>query len=268
MREAERGEVCGMIATFGKGGFIGSYLPDEFVGVDVDVRTRPWGWPRGEDFEVAVNLACVQPARGAFPFEDYFDVNVTGMWNVLEWCRMWGIPKAIGINSQKTSMQGEIGKLVRADIGIRQAVAAYRHEFHLKAMVLRLPPVIGTDLAHPFIKDAGLGQLIEGAKRGQIEVYGRPEATRAVVSVHDAVSAIRYLAGADLPGLTYSIGIPLSLESEVKAVQEVFGGELVYRPEIDNQISQDIPVTGIPGWEPRWTFREMVEELKGAEGHV
>jgi hypothetical protein len=57
----------------------------------------------------------------------------------------------------------------------------------------------------------------------------------------------------------------LSLEQEAKAVQSVFGGELVYRPEIDNGISQDIEVTGIPGWAPEWTFKEMVEELKGAE---
>jgi nucleoside-diphosphate-sugar epimerase len=66
----------------------------------------------------------------------------------------------------------------------------------------------------------------------------------------------------------YSIGIPLSLREEARTVQEVYGGEVVYRPEIDNGIRQDIEVSGIPGWEPRWTFKEMVRELKGAEGHV
>lgn len=254
-----------MIATFGKGGFIGSYLPDEFVGVDVDVRTNPHKWPRGLGFDAVVNLACVQPARGVYPFEEYFDVNVTGMWNALAWAHMWSIPKVIAMNSQKASMQGEVGKLVRADMGVRQAVATYRNEFHANAVVLRLPPVIGTQLGHPFIKDAGLGQLIKGAKRGQIEVYGKPDATRAVISAHDVVRAIRYLVGTDLPGFAYSIGIPLSLEQEAKAVQSVFGGELVYRPEIDNGIRQDIEVSGIPGWGPEWDFERMVRELKGAE---
>jgi nucleoside-diphosphate-sugar epimerase len=252
-----------MIATFGKGGFIGSYLPAEFVGVDADVRTSNHGWPRGKGFEAAVNLACVQPARGAFPFEDYFDINVMGMWGVLAWAWSWSVPKVIAMNSQKTSMQGEVGKLVRADIGIRQAVAAYRHEFRMKAVVLRLPPVIGTDPAHPFIKNAGLGQMIEGAKQGRIEVWGEPSNSRAVISIHDAVSAIQFLVRSDLQGV-FSIGIPLSLESEVKAVQEVYGGELVYRPEIDNGIRQDIEVSGIPGWEPRWDFERMVRELKDA----
>jgi nucleoside-diphosphate-sugar epimerase len=250
-----------MIATFGKGGFIGSYLPPEFVGIDVDVRTHPDAWPVGKGFEAAVNLACVQPARGGFPFEEYFDVNATGMWHVLGWAWSWSIPKVIAMNSQKTSMQGEVGKLVRTDMEVRRAMDVYRYGFHVRTATLRLPPVIGPG---PYIANSGLGQMIEGAKRGRIEVWGKPEATRAVISVHDVVSAIQYLVRSDLQGV-YSIGIPLSLESEAQTVREVFGGELVYRPEIDNGISQDIEVTGIPGWEPRWAFKEMVSELKGAE---
>lgn len=252
-----------MIATFGRGGFIGSYLPPEFVGVDVDVRTDYMRWPRGYGFEAAVNLACVQPARGVFPFEEYFDVNVMGMWGILAWAWSWSIPKVIAMSSQKTSLKGEVGKLVRTDTEVRRAMDYYRHAFithRLQTIVLRLPPVYGPG---PYIAKSGLGQMIEGAKQGRIEVWGNPSNSRAVISVHDVVSAIQYLVKSDLQGV-FSIGIPLSLESEVKAVQEVFGGELVYRPEIDNGIRQDIEVSGIPGWEPRWTFREMVQELKGA----
>jgi nucleoside-diphosphate-sugar epimerase len=257
-----------MIATFGRNGFIGSYLPPEFVGIDVDVRTHPDAWPTGKGFESAVNLACVQPARGKFPLGQYLETNVGGLQHILKWARWNDIRKVIAVISQKTSTEGEIGKLARADSEAMAVMGQARLEYHMgirgNPIVLRLPPVIGPG---PYIAKSGLGQMIEGAKQGRIEVWGNPSNSRAVVSVHDAVSAIQFLVKSDLQGV-YSIGIDLSLESEVKAVQEVFGGELVYRPEIDNGIRQDIEVSGIPGWEPRWTFREMVRELKGAEGHV
>jgi nucleoside-diphosphate-sugar epimerase len=246
-----------MIATFGKGGFIGSYLPPEFVGVGVDVRTRPWGWPRGADFGATVNLACVQPARGKFPLDQYLDTNVKGLLNVMEWARWWGVPRVLSMASQKGYAKGEISKLVRTDHEAMTLMSQGPHLYGLQTIVLRLPPVIGPG---PYIAKSGLGQMIEGAKQGRIEVWGNPANSRAVISVHDAVSAIGYLAKSDLQGV-FSIGIDLSLEQEVKAVQEVFGGELVYRPEVDNGIHQDIPVTGIPGWEPKWDFERMVREL-------
>jgi nucleoside-diphosphate-sugar epimerase len=244
-----------MIATFGKGGFIGSYLPTEFVGVDVDVRTEPTTWPRDRKFDAALNLACVQPARGIFSEEDYEQVNVYGFLRIAAWALHFAKQKVVTMASQKTSTEGELGKLVAADARVIDVVGLFPG-----LTVLRLPPVIGPG---PYIAKSGLGQMIEGAKQGRIEVWGNPSNSRAVISVHDVVSAIQYLVKSDLQGV-FSIGIPLSLESEVKAVQEVFGGELVYRPEIDNGIRQDIEVSGIPGWGPRWTFREMVMELKGS----
>lgn len=252
-----------MIATFGKGGFIGSYLPPEFVGVDVDVRTEPWEWPKWLSIapEAVLNLACVQPARGVFSEEEYERTNAEGFWHVCIWAFNNRIRKVITMLSQKTALEGEIGKLVRTDRDVMETINGMVLNEGERLIGLRLPPVIGPG---PYIAKSGLGQMIEGAKRGRIEVWGKPEATRAVISVHDVVSAIQYLVRSDLQGV-YSIGIPLSLESEAQTVREVFGGELVYRPEIDNGISQDIEVTGIPGWEPRWAFKEMVSELKGAE---
>lgn len=250
-----------MIATFGKGGFIGSYLPPEFVGIDVDVRTTWLRWPLGYNTSAVVNLACVQPARGKFPLDQYLETNVRGLSNIMEWARWWGVARVISMASQKGYANGEINKLVRTDHEAMTLMSQGPHLYGLQTIVLRLPPVYGVG---PYIANSGLGQMIEGAKRGRIEVWGDPSASRAVTSVHDVVSAIQYLVRSDLQGV-YSIGIPLSLESEAQTVREVYGGELVYRPEIDNKISQDIEVTGIPGWEPRWTFREMVEELKGAE---
>lgn len=249
-----------MIATFGKGGFIGSYLPPEFVGVDVDVTKPPTDWPDGYGFEAAVNLACVQPARGRFPLMQYFHVNMWGNMSVVIWAAHNQIYKVITMASQKTTKYGEVGKLVLTDHVNQDFMDYAHHDWGLQTIVLRLPPVVGPG---PYIAKSGLGQMIEGAKQGRIEVWGNPSNSRAVISVHDAVSAIEYLAHSDLQGV-FSIGIPLSLEEEAQTVREVFGGELVYRPEIDNQISQDIPVTGIPGWEPRWDFERMVRELKDA----
>jgi len=249
-----------MIATFGRGGFIGSYLPPEFVGIDVDVRTDASRWPSLHKAEATVNLVCVQPARGKFPLDQYIATNVMGLRSILAWARWWGVPQVISMASQKGYAKGEINKLVRTDHEAMTLMSQGPHLYGLQTVVLRLPPVIGPG---PYIAKSGLGQMIEGAKQGGIEVWGNPSNSRAVISVHDVVSAIQFLVRSDLQGV-YSIGIDLSLESEVKAVQEVFGGELVYRPEIDNGIRQDIEVSGIPGWEPRWTFREMVQELKGA----
>lgn len=251
-----------MIATFGRGGFIGSYLPPEFVWIDVDVRTEPWDWPRWFSIapEAALNLACVQPARGVFPEGEYERTNVEGFWHVCIWAFTNGIRKVVTMLSQKTALEGEIGKLVRTDRDVMGTINGMVLNEGERLIGLRLPPVIGPG---PYIAKSGLGAMIEGAKQGRIEVWGKPDATRAVISVHDVVSAIQYLVKSDLQGV-FSIGIPLSLEEEAQTVREVFGGELVYRPEIDTGIRQDIPVEGIPGWEPRWDFERMVRELKDA----
>ena len=116
-----------MIATFGRGGFIGSYLPPEFVWIDVDVRTEPWDWPRWFSIapEAALNLACVQPARGVFPEGEYERTNVEGFWHVCIWAFTNGIRKVVTMLSQKTALEGEIGKLVRTDRDVMGTITAW-----------------------------------------------------------------------------------------------------------------------------------------------
>jgi UDP-glucose 4-epimerase len=113
-----------MIVVFGAGGFIGTYLIDQFVrdGYEIiasdfseigeayyskrGVRHHRIDITRSSEFErlpksgieAVVHLACVQPANVSeqkYDPRDYIRVNVLGTLNILEFCRANRVPKII-----------------------------------------------------------------------------------------------------------------------------------------------------------------------------
>lgn len=284
-----------MVLVFGGDGFIGGYLRQlpgfSGCGEDVTQAIDPDGVWHG--VEAVVNLACLQPARGNFSLQQYIEVNNIGLCNVLNFARAAGVNKALCVVCQKTIVTGETGKLVITDQTAINVMERYRQEYGMQTVVLRIPPAFGPG---PFIKGYGLGVFLERAAKGEaIEVWGDPDVKRDIISVHDVVTAIQMLVGRrDTQGPYELWGIPLSLREEVETVNEVYANttHIVYKRDKPNGLeplppepySEDLwqylraekvhirsleshlykeRMKGL-GWHPKWTFKDIVEELKGA----
>lgn len=257
--------------VFGEEGFIGSYLireskkESELVGAKVDIAS-PFSDLYG-GFDSAVNLACVQPARGKFTREQYTEINVNGLKNILNMAdsTLIGQRKVIGVFSQKTKGTGEMAKFLDAEARAMKLLRAYSGK--LNTIILRIPPAYGPG---PFIKGTGLGTFLQKASKGEpIAIWGNPEVRWDIISVHDVVSAIQCLLKNKSTKGEYRIsGINLSLQEEVDTVNAVFGNRspITYSPEIPNKIEPSnvyFEQTPIPGWLPTWNLRRIIKELKG-----
>lgn len=251
---------------FGGYGFIGSYLEGTKPRCDVKQRLPVWDGP---EEAAVVNLACVQPARGTFSLKEYYDTNVQGLINILDWAKDSGIDKVLTITSQKTTLKGELGKLVLTDHAATEVMARYHQEYGMQTIVLRIPPAFGPG---PFVKGHGLGVFLAAAAKGDpIEVWGDPDARRRIVSVHDVASAINHLVAGDFQGVFDIPGLWLSLRTEVKVVNEAFGNrsQVLYMPSIPNDVGERglfHQWSEITGWQATWSFKDIVEEFK--HGHL
>jgi UDP-glucose 4-epimerase len=236
----------------GANGFIGSHLEDN-------------GQPP------VVNCVGVQPARGEWDLWNYLDINVMRLETKLEVAKRHGLP-FITLCSQKTTLKGEIGKLVLTDNAARNLCEWYHQTYGLRTIVLSLPPVYGIG---PYLKGSGLGAMMDAAKAGKpIEVWGDHRVRRDFISIHDVVSAINTLAESEAQGEYQISGGLLSVEAEAEIVNEVFGGVGLTYVDSDNglesscvfedmNMSSGRPKLSELGWRPEWDFRRIVMELKG-----
>ena len=233
----------------GKDGWIGSHLKDD-------------GKPP------VVNCVGVQPARGHYTLKEYLQVNV------VDWAeKLWDIhcyitDKVITLTSQKTTLKGEIGKLVITDNCVRDIMEWYHQTHGLQTIVLSLPPVYGIG---PYLANSGLGAMMECAKKGEpIELWGDTSIKRDFISIHDVVTAIECLADSDTAQGEYCVSGGLwSLREEGETVKRVLGSEseIVYCEGRDNGLEPSDRYHNQKrihdlGWKEQWSFERIVRELK------
>ena len=232
-----------MILVFGAAGFIGTYLIEELLerhlsvlAVDVDdigkIHYQRRGIPfeciditHRDDFqrlpsegvEAVVNLACVQPAnvsRENYDPVKYFNVNVIGTLNILEYCRKCGVRKIIAaISHRNTNGLWKEGKKIREEEGraiaftgeyamfsISESAAAdciehYRQAYGQQGIIFRLPPVYGYGPHTVIFMDGretktGFQTFIDSVVCGEpVEIWGDPDVGRDIVYVKDVVHA-------------------------------------------------------------------------------
>jgi UDP-glucose 4-epimerase len=318
-----------MVIVFGAGGFIGTYLIDQLVadGLDViacdiseiarshfdqrRVSYRHVDITKKEQFDIlpkerieaVVHLACIQPANVSeqeYSPIDYVMVNVVGTLNILEFCRLNGVPKIIYTCSHRNTQglwaekggkpiletdgrailfTGDYAMFSISESAASDCVEHYTQRYGIEGIILRLPPVYGFGPHLEIFKDGkpiktGFLALIEDAEQARpLVLWGDPSIARDIVYVKDVVAAIMLaLHRTGVSGLyNISSGRRLSLQDQAECVIRVFSqpgkrSEIRYQPEKLHYLESYVYDIGkareILGWQPKYSFEDMLWDYR------
>jgi UDP-glucose 4-epimerase len=286
-----------MVVIVGATGFIGMYTAEAFLNsgkkvvatgrnkvlgkklvemgaefIELDI-TKPDEFDKlpKENVEGVILLAGLLPANAKTNLEsdenaaDYFEVNVIGAINVLEYCRKNSIKKVIGSCSY-SDVSGAWGKgypiteeeprnfkftgdhavYVISKNACNDVMEYYNQQHGMRCSVFRFPPVYGvgphgTIYVNGKVYKSGIATFIDNAMQGKdIELWGNPHIKRDIIHVKDVAAAYVMALESDNTYGLYNMtsGTELDLEDQAKAVIEVFGKEngskIIYRPELQN----------------------------------
>lgn len=286
-----------MIIVIGATGFIGMYTVDYLLGqgkqvvatgrnvalgrkleamgaqfVEFDM-TKPEDLDKlpNQNVEGVVVLAGLLPANATADLSDtenaaeYFEVNVIGLINILEWARKHDIRKVIATCSY-SDVSGAWGKgypitedeprdfkftgdhsvYVISKNAANDVMEYYNQQHGMQCACFRFPPVYGvgphgTILVNGKPYKSGIQTFIERAQAGEdIELWGDPHISRDIVYVKDVARAFAMALESDKTYGLYNMtsGVGLDLEDQARAVIQVFGADagsnIVYRPDKPN----------------------------------
>lgn len=245
-------------------------LGAKFIELDI---TKPEDFDRlpTENVEGVIMLAGLLPANSSADLEEnenaaeYFEINVIGLINVLEWCRKHGIKKVISSCSY-SDVSGAWGKgypiteeeprnfkftgdhavYVISKNAANDVMEYYNQQHGMQCACFRFPPVYGvgphgTILVNGKPYKSGIQTFIEKAEAGEnIELWGDPHISRDIIYVKDVARAYDMALKSDKTYGLYNMtsGVGLDLERQAQVVIEVFGegkgSSIQYRPEKAN----------------------------------
>lgn len=286
-----------MIAVIGATGFIGMYTVEALIARGNEVVATGRNQRLGakleemgarfitlditklEDFvnlpdvgiEGVIVLAGLLPANATADLEtednaaDYFEVNVIGLINILEWCRAhgvrrvisscsysdvsgaWGTGRAITEDEPRSfKFTGDHAVYVISKNAANDVMEYYNQQHGMQCACFRFPPVYGvgphgTILVNGKPYKSGIQTFIERAEAGEdIELWGNPHISRDIVYVKDVARAYCMALESDATYGLYNMtsGVGLDLEDQARAVIDVFGpgkgSQIVYRPDKPN----------------------------------
>ncbi len=225
-----------------------------------------------KDVEGVILLAGLLPANSKTDISkdenaaDYFEVNVIGTINVLEYCRKNNIRKLISCSSYSDvfgawkkgyaiketeprdfHFTGDHAVYVISKNAANDVMEYYNQQHGMQCAWFRFPPVYGVGphssiYVNGKLYKSGIQTFIENAEQGKdIEIWGDPHISRDIIYVKDVAEAFLKAIESDKTYGLYNMtsGTELELEDQVKAVIEVFGNpekksKIVYRPEKPN----------------------------------
>lgn len=286
-----------MIVVIGATGFIGMYTVEALIGQGKEVVATGRNEVLGEklenmgarfiklditqlgdfsklpekDVEGVIVLAGLLPANATADLDaeenaaDYFEVNVIGLINILEWCRSHGVRKVISSCSysdvsgawgtgrviteeepRSFKFSGDHAVYVISKNAANDVMEYYNQQHGMQCSCFRFPPVYGvgphgTILVNGKPYKSGIQTFIEHAQAGEdIELWGNPHISRDIVYVKDVARAYCMALESDATYGLYNMtsGVGLDLEDQARAVIDVFGPDkgssIVYRPDKPN----------------------------------
>lgn len=319
-----------MIIITGATGFIGLYTAEAFIkkgyrvlGLGRNQQTGDLLRRLGADFlefditdpdayqslpidgvEAVIHLAGLLPANAKVNVDvdenaaDYFNVNVIGTINLLEYCRKNGIRKVLG-NSSYADVSGAWGKkypitedeprsfcftgdhaiYVISHNAVCDVMEYYNQQHGFRCAWFRFPPVYGvgphgTIFVNGIARKSGYVTFIDNALEGKdIEIWGDAHLKRDIIYVKDVadayVKAVESEAAYGLYNMTGNLQI--DLQEQAETIIDVFCGanksRILYRPEKKNStppylFSMDKAKRDF-GFVPQYdTFRKMMEDYK------
>lgn len=224
-----------------------------------------------DDFDAVINFAGVQPSilpvseatNRSETYRQYVDVNIRGVFNILEYCRQAKISRYIyttthrdyenywssdtelahdlppAINYQGDHAMYAISKTSAKMIGDYFGTVHAMRVFNLRLPMIFLVPEEpyylhdGKPVIMPFLK------IIRDAMNGEtLEIWGDPSMRRDYVHIDNLISLIDACLESPQASCTLNVGTGEGVTTDrfVRAISEVFsppgaGAEFIYRPE-------------------------------------
>jgi UDP-glucose 4-epimerase len=309
----ERLLIIGASGSLGKGvirqlkkqyEITGTYL-NTLIDVDgikkerVDICNKDTLYDLKDDYDCVLLIAGAMPAemKGYVP-QKYIDVNITGVHNVLEFCRVRGIKKIIYImtfsdvsgkfytgepilesDHRSITYTGDHAIYAISKVTACELLEHYHQEYGLQTIIFRIPTV--------YCNDENINYYVDGEQRvkayiqmirsivndHRIEIWGNPEHAKDMPYIEDFARLIgKAVVHPSAQGLyNAGTGSPISLKVFVDTLIEVFSDgekvEKIYRPEKPSQpnFTFDMSRTFETfDYQVQYTLKDMFNEIKTA----
>ncbi len=242
----------------------------EFIPLDITNKSQFETLPNN-NVDAVIILAGLLPAHCSADLvdeenaADYFEVNVIGLINILEYCRKHGIRKVIG-NCSYSDVSDSWGKgkviteaeprgfkftgdhavYVISKNAANDVMEYYNQQHNMQCAWFRFPPVYGvgphgTIMVNGKAYKSGIATFIDNAIAGNdIEIWGDPNITRDIIYVKDVADAYVKASQSDMTYGLYNMtsGVGVGLEEQVKVIIDLFTKDkrsnIIYRPEKTN----------------------------------
>lgn len=251
-----------------------------------------------ENVYAVVCLVGVMPAamEGYNPYA-YVNVNVTGILNVLEYCRENNVDRILFTQTEadlsghwkknvvikpdlprKFSYKGNYSLYIITKSTAVDIIESYYQNHGIKRFIFRLPTVYHYRPDPYFYKNGvkkklGYRQIMENAMAGKpIEMWGDPTLAKDIVYVKDFTQMIYRAVIADIDGGIYNVGTgkTVSLQEQIEGIIEVFSPEgkkskIIPRPEMPDSRSfvMDIENAKVElGYEPQYSYMDYLRDFK------
>ena len=317
-----------MILVTGAYGFIGVYLIDEllsqghqvlatghrdaaaryfkqraipYMNLDITQEEAFNNLPE-QGIDAAIHLAGLLPANvETCQPQDYIRINVLGILNLLEYCRIHGVRKVLSTTSYADILNawsvnpptpsetprdfrftGDHAMYVLSKNAATDSILHYNAEFGLQGSIFRLPPVYGYGPHLTIFVDgkphkSGFQTFMEKAEAGEpIEIWGDPSAVRDVVYVKDVVQAFVKALQSNAAQGVYNIasGVGISLQQQAQTMVDVRSpqgkrSKIILRP--DKPTVMKPYVLDISSaqrdfdYRPAYSFRDMIVDYSKEE---
>ncbi|MDO8522228.1 MAG: NAD-dependent epimerase/dehydratase family protein [bacterium] len=250
---------------------------------EVDVRSTEKIQPILEGADVVFHTAAVPrvPYSIEHPVETT-DENITGTVSVLTAAARAKVRRVI--YSASGSAYGEQTTLPLVETMTANPVNPYGLQkyvgelfaklwsstYGIETVSLRYFNVYGPGLDPNGPYALAIGRFLMARKNGTpITIYGDGTITRDFTHVRDVVSANMLAAESPNVGHGEVINIGAGRNVSIKALADMFGGEIVYRPariEAHDSLADNRKAKELLGWEPNIKLEDGIAELKKDSG--
>lgn len=236
------------------------------------------------------HLAAILSARGEHDPQLAYDVNQTGTWNVLEAARLAEVHRLIFTSS--IAVFGPLPEAALPDpcpddvalypttmYGVTKVsgellCAYYRNRFGIDCRGVRFPGLISAAMPGGGSSDYALFMYVEAVRRGNYEVFARPDTRIPLMYMPDGVRALLELSLAPRERLTrtiYNIAafspradeIAASVQRAVPNAQFGYLADPVRQAILDSwpKALDDTPARRDWGWTHRFNLDAMTDDL-------
>lgn len=246
---------------------------------EVDIRDYEKLLPIFENTEYVFHKAAMPQVQYSIenPIETN-EININGLLNVLEACRVNKVKRLIFASSSAVYGDQEVLPLTETMIpnpispyGAHKYIGEiycklYSQIYGLETVSLRYMNVFGPRQSATGSYASVIPRFIEFSKQNQpITIVGDGEQTRNFVHVNDVVNANLLAMQSDKVGKGEIINIGSESQYSVNRIAEIIGGESVYiearieprATSADNKTARELL-----GWEPKVVLEEGLEDLK------